>query len=51
MTLKDEITTKITKIFADKWETHDGTKVPEADNLRLGNDAVKMERARSSTQI
>jgi class 3 adenylate cyclase len=45
MTLKDELQTEVKKIFADSWTTRDGTTVPEAENLKLGNDAVKLNAA------
>ena len=41
MTLK-EILTEIESVFGNKWQTRDGRKVPEAEEVRLGNDAVTM---------
>jgi class 3 adenylate cyclase len=43
MALKDEITTEVKKIFAAKWETRDGTKVPEAEDVQMGNEAVEID--------
>jgi class 3 adenylate cyclase len=43
MALKDEITTEVKKIFAAKWETRDGTKVPEAEEVQMGNEAVEID--------
>lgn len=41
MTSKD-ILTEISEIFREKWAERDGRKVPEADDLNLGNDAIKL---------
>jgi len=41
MTL-NEILSEVNPIFGNKWQTRDGRKVPEADEVRLGNDAVKI---------
>ncbi len=38
----DEILAEIKKILATKWQTREGLVVPEAENIRLGNDAVKL---------
>jgi len=43
MTLKDEITAEVKKIFESQWTTRDGTKVPEAEDVKLGNEAVKID--------
>jgi class 3 adenylate cyclase len=43
MTLKDELTTSVQGIFKAQWTTRDGTVVPESKDLKLGNDAVKLE--------
>jgi len=38
-----ELQKSITEIFATKWQRRSGTMVPEADAVRLGNDAVELE--------
>lgn len=38
-----EIISDVKQILSTKWETRDGKKVPEAEELRLGNDAVILE--------
>lgn len=43
MGLKDEISTEVKKIFASQWSTRDGLKVPEAEEVGLGNDAVALD--------
>lgn len=39
----DEILDEIKSILATKWQSRDGTKVPEPEDVRLGNDAVKLK--------
>lgn len=39
MTLEDEVK----KIFRDVWTTRDGQVVPSSEDLKLGNDAVKLD--------
>ncbi len=43
MGLKDDLTTSVQKIFKEQWSTRVGTVVPESDDLKLGNDAVKLD--------
>ena len=38
-----EIKTGIVSILKTKWERRDGLKVPEAEDVQLGNDAVELE--------
>ncbi len=38
-----EILEEVKEILATRWKTRDGIKVPEAENVQLGNDAVKLE--------
>jgi class 3 adenylate cyclase len=38
-----EILSEVRTIFATKWETREGKKVPEAEDVRLGNDAVTLD--------
>jgi class 3 adenylate cyclase len=39
----NDLTTDVTKILATQWKTRDGRVVPEADDVTLGNDAVKLD--------
>lgn len=39
----NDIITEINNIFATKWVTREGLKVPEAEDIRLGNDAVLLD--------
>jgi class 3 adenylate cyclase len=43
MALKDELADEVKKIFEDKWEERDGQKVPETEDIQLGNHAVKLD--------
>ncbi len=43
MKTAQEIITEIKSIFATKWQTRMGTKVPEPEDVRLGNDAVQLD--------
>ena len=43
MSLVEDYTEAVEKIFKDTWTTRDGQKVPESEDLRLGNDAVKLD--------
>jgi len=38
-----DVLTEIRSIFKARWTTRDGRVVPEADDVSLGNDAVKLE--------
>lgn len=38
-----EVLDEIKKIFELKWEKRDGQKIPEAEDLKLGNDAVILD--------
>jgi class 3 adenylate cyclase len=38
-----EILAEINTIFSTKWSTRDGRQVPEAEDIRLGNDAVSID--------
>lgn len=40
MGLKADIEASVAKIFGDQWTTRSGLKVPDTDNVALGNDAV-----------
>jgi class 3 adenylate cyclase len=43
MGLAGDLTTEVKKIFREQWATRDGTVVPESEDLKLGNDAVKLD--------
>jgi class 3 adenylate cyclase len=40
--LRDDLINKVSQIFADQWSTSEGQKVPEAEDVSLGNEAVKL---------
>lgn len=42
MALTEELTQEIKNIFATSWQERDGQKVPEAEDVKLGNGAVKL---------
>lgn len=42
MSLADDLTAEVVKIFKEEWSTRDGTKVPDTTDLKLANDAVKL---------
>ena len=43
MALKDDLETKVADIFATEWTTRKGQVVPIPDDIKLGNDAVKLD--------
>lgn len=43
MSFSDDLKTEIAKIFGDQWKTRDGQKVPESQDVQLGNHAVKLD--------
>ncbi len=43
MALKEDLEKEVDQIFTEKWAERDGTKVPEPKDLKLSNDAVKLE--------
>lgn len=43
MGLKDDLEAEVATIFRSSWTERDGETVPEAENLKLGNDAVKLK--------
>jgi class 3 adenylate cyclase len=45
MGLKDELASEVATIFRSVWDERDGEQVPEAEDLTLGNDAVKLKGA------
>ena len=42
MAFRDDLNAEVNKIFQERWTTRAGRVVPEPDNLKLGNDAVKL---------
>jgi len=43
MGLADDLKSEVSHIFGDQWAKRDGNKVPESEDLKLGNDAVELE--------
>ena len=43
MSLGGELADEVRRIFKQKWSTRKGIKVPESEDLRLGNDAVELD--------
>jgi class 3 adenylate cyclase len=43
MALKEDLEREVATIFRSQWSERDGQVVPEPENLRLGNDAVKLK--------
>jgi class 3 adenylate cyclase len=43
MALSDELTSEVKSFLISEWNTREGAVVPEADTIRLGNDAVTFE--------
>ncbi len=43
MSLSEDLSNEIAAILREKWDTRDGQKIPEPDDLKLRNDAVKLE--------
>lgn len=43
MSLGDDLKSEVAKMFKEQWSTRDGQKVPEQSDLKLSNDAVKLE--------
>lgn len=43
MGLKDDLEAEVATIFRSSWTERDGETVPEAEDLKLGNDAVKLK--------
>lgn len=41
--LQDDLHIEIRKIFRERWTARDGQKVPDPEDLALGNDAVKLD--------
>ena len=45
MGLKEDLAADVRDIFATRWNTRKGYVVPEAEDVGLDNDAVKLEEA------
>lgn len=43
MALSDDLKKEVGAIFATRWAVREGQGVPEAEDVKLGNDAVKLE--------
>ena len=43
MSLVEDYSKAVRKIFREAWTTREGKKVPESEDLGLGNDAVKLD--------
>ena len=43
MSLVEDYTEAVEKIFEEEWSVRKGRKVPESEDLGLGNDAVELE--------
>lgn len=41
--LSEQLDQEVKKIFRERWTTRDGLKVPESEDVQLGNDAVKID--------
>ena len=43
MSLGDDLAEEVREVFENTWSTRKGTKVPESEDLGLGNDAVELD--------
>lgn len=43
MALADDLKAEVAHIFGDQWAKRDGNKVPESEDLKLGNDAIELD--------
>ena len=43
MSLVEDYSKAVEEIFKEKWSTREGKKVPESEDIALGNDAVKLD--------
>jgi class 3 adenylate cyclase len=41
--LGDDLKVQVKKIFSEQWSTRDGQQVPDSEDLKLSNDAVKLD--------
>ena len=51
MALKEELDAYVKKTHADAWTKRAGQKVPETEDLKLGNDAVTIDGTVLSTDL
>lgn len=45
MSLKEDLQSEVKAFLATAWKSRDGEVIPEAEDLRLGNDAVTFTEA------
>jgi class 3 adenylate cyclase len=45
VSLSDDLKAEVKQIFKEQWSIRDGDVVPESDDLKLSNDAVKLDAA------
>jgi len=43
MSLADDLEKEVARIFRETWSSRDGRVIPEPEDLKLGNDAVKLD--------
>ena len=43
MSLKEDLDAKVKEIFSEQWKERDGQVVPSSEDLKLSNDAVKLD--------
>jgi class 3 adenylate cyclase len=43
VSLGDDLKAQVKQIFREQWSIRDGQKVPDSDDLKLANDAVKLD--------
>ena len=43
MAIKTQLEAEVDAVFRTQWQERDGRKVPEAEDVKLGNDAVKLD--------
>jgi len=45
MALLDDLKKEVTQIFGEQWQVRNGQGVPDPEDLKLSNDAIRLERA------
>jgi hypothetical protein len=50
MSLVDELADEVESIFAGQWKVRDGQKIPETEDIQLGNHAVRLSGTVVSAQ-
>jgi hypothetical protein len=43
MTMVSDLESEVKKIFGTTWTSREGQVIPEAEDLKLGNDALKLD--------